>query len=603
MHAWAAPRTQPFVGGRAPWPGSIVLGRQVAGLRARAAPAPTPTLWTPTLPRPAYRAFLRDAMRLMARTTRTLEQVVAACAPVPSWVDHVHKREELQCVLLEAALRARVPLPRLEQLCTVQAQPPAGVPPPLLAFRRAMLFRAFTAQLQGQRFVAAAQLLGDARLRPSQTTYMLRQLLQALRTPSAAPLTSEPTHSPRAALREACERLATVAQRRGAVDERVFLGVLRELSRRHMHTHMAPWARVCAPLVRGGPTLAPQLAEVVRRVATRHGAAPDAAMLVMALPPPWRTPSMLHTLLLYLDEEPSPQAGAATRAVWDDVRSGLGPLLAQLHTHFARLRVHASRASARAAWHEWRALEQLDAVPDALRAQAALLVVQTLSAAGRLSLAMRLAERRAPSVLVAHGTAALYAMLRSVLQAAQTHGQSERRTLLSHMYECVLRAAAQRPSPPAPDHTRALQLRERMPCMHGPPAVPSSAVVHALLAHVSRLVDTYALRPDLATLQLLVRTATQWNTAMDSRALWHMADLALPRVPGPRPPVYRALLCDLAAALERRHDRASARHARALARRCARRVRRPLAREAAPGTAAAGAEPIVGPAASTLGRR
>jgi len=548
----------------------------VARLYTRADPA-TPTLWTPTLPRPTYRAFLGEGLRRMARTTLTLEQVVAACVPAPSWVDHVHKREELQCVLLEAALRTRLPLPRLEQLCAVQAQPPAGVPPSLLAFRRAMLFRSFTAQLQGRRFAAAAQLLGDARLRPSQSTYMLRMLLQALRVPPTALLANDPVQSPRAALREVCERFATTAQQRGALDERVFLSVLRELVRRRMHSHMALWARTCAPVVQGSPTLAPQLAGVVRRVATSHGAPWDAAMLVMALPPPWRSPAMLHTLLLYLDEESSPLAGATTQAVWDDIGSLLEPPLAPLHTHLARLRKHASHANADAAWHEWRALARLDAVPDTLRAQAALLVVQTLSAAGRLSLAMRFAERRAPFVLEAHGTAALYAMLHSVLQAAQAHGRSERRALLSHMYECVLRAASRHLPPCTPDDARALQRRERMPCMHGPPVVPSKAVLHALLAHVSRLVDTYTLRPDLSLLQLLVRKATQWNTAMDSRALWHMADLARPRVPGPSPPAYRALLSDLAAALERQNDRTSAQHARALARQCERRVRRPAA--------------------------
>ncbi|WFD20480.1 hypothetical protein MCAP1_002724 [Malassezia caprae] len=561
-------------------------------MRDHAAPA-APALWTPTLPRATYRAFLGEGMRRVTRTTQTLEQVVAACVPAPSWVDDVHKREELQCVLLEAALRTRLPLPRLEQLCAVQVQPPVGVPPPLLAFRRAMLFRAFTAQLQGRRFAAAARLLGDARLRPSQMTFMLRKLLQALRVHPAALLASEPAQSPRAALRQVCEHLPATAQRVGALDERVFLGVLRELGRRRMHAHMAPWARACAPAVQGSPTLAPELAEVVHRVATSHGAPGDAAMLVMALPAPWRTPAMLHTLLLYLDEEPSSLAGA----VWDDVRGLLEPPLASLHTHLARLRTHASQAKAGAAWHEWRALARLDAVPGTLRAQAALLVVQALSAAGRLSLAMRFAERRAPSVLEAHGTAVLYAMLHSVLQAAQAYGQTERRTLLSHMYECVLRAAAQRRPPRAPDGARALQLRERMPCMHGPPAVPSSAVLHALLAHLSRLADTHTLRPDLSTLQLLVRTATQWNTAMDSRALWHMADLAMPRVPGPSPPAYRALLGDLAAALERQYDHKSARNARARARQCERRVRRPAPPTAAPTRCAA--EPIVEPAAST----
>lgn len=511
----------------------------------------------------------------MVHTTRTLEQIIAECVPTPAWSDHMHKREELQCVLLEAALRTEVPLPRLEQLCAVQTHMPQGVPRPLLAFRRAMIFRAFTAQLQGQRYVAAAQLLSDARLRPSQATYMLRQLLQTVRTSKSTPLACEPAQAPRAAVREACEQFATLAQQRGVLQERVFLGMLRELSRRYMHAHMTRWARACAPAVQRTPTLLSQLAEMVHRVATRHGAPWEAAMLVMALPPSWRTSSMMHTLLLYLNEEPS---WPASDALWTDVSGHTGAPLALLHTHLARLRAHAAQAKAPAAWREWRAIEQLHAVPPVLRARAALLVVQALCAAGRPSMAMRFAERRAPSVLEAHGTATLHAMLHSVLQAAKAHGRDERRTLLSHMYECVLRAAAQRRTLPETEDARALQVRERMPCMPTPPAVPSEAVVHALLAQVSRLVDTYGLRPDLSTLQLLVRTATQWNTVMDSRALWHMAELAMPRVPGSPSPANRALLSDLADALERRNERASARHARALSRQCVRRVRRPVSR-------------------------
>lgn len=581
MHAWAVRRARLPIGIRTPTSSRgttlrrpLVYAGAPVPCRAAHVPSSPPPLWTRTLPRASYYAFVDEGVRLLARSTRSLEQVLVACVPVPSWLDSAYKREELQCVLLAAALRRRLPLRRLEQLCTVQAQPPEGVPLPILQFRRAMLWRAFMAQLEGQRFAAAAHLLGDARLQPSQTTYMLRKLLQALRTCSAATLlTGEQTQSPRAALREACEQLATLAQRRGALDKHVFMEMLRELSRRRMHALLAPWARVCAPVVHDSATLGPQLAQLVHRVATRHGAPSEAAMLVMALPLHCRTPAMLHTLLLHSDEP----LGHDDLTPWKDAHDKpLAPaLVAHLHTRLASLRQHASQAHAGAAWHEWRALQQLERVPDGLRTEAAFLVMQSLCAAGRVSLALRFAERRAPSVFHAHGTAVLTALLRSVLPAAEHLGQNERQALLSHMYECVLRGAAPPRHESTPNNSRALQLRGRMPCLHGPPTVPSEAVVHAILAHVSRLVNTYGLRPDLRTLQLLVRTAIQWNTTMDSRTLWHMAQLAMPRLPGPHSPTCRLLLRDLATALERRFDRTSARHARALARHSVRRVHRP----------------------------
>ena len=94
---------------------------------------------------------------------------------------------------------------------------------------------------------------------------------------------------------------------------------------------------------------------------------------------------------------------------------------------------------------------------------------------------------------------------------------------------------------------------------------------------MANLFDTYSMSPNLATLQILVRTATKWDTSLDSHALWHMAALALPyththstyaRTRSARCSLY----AELASALQQRHEAKSARRALSLLRKSRRRV-------------------------------
>ena len=527
--------------------------------------------WTSTLPAHVRGAFLLRGMALVQSGVHDIHRIISESIPSSSWSGgdfHTpSQRDELQCLLIDAALRAQTPPADLLYLCHVTTDIPRGLPRAVLLRQRAVLFRVFSAQLSAGRFKDAAYMLRDARLRPSQPKHMLRMLLRRLGR-HASTLSTDPGQSAHAALRETLRSFEYDCARRGHLDTQVFLHMLEHLLFRHMHTDMVHWAQSTASMVPHPdlPFLA-ALAALVHRMAFRYHAPIQAGAFIEALPTAWRTHAMYHDVLVH-DKEvylAGQESMAWRKRLWNDLRTIPHLCQPSAQAILAQLSAHAHCVHKRRVWSDWLALErQKDASPE-MRARAILLVTRTFVRAGHTRFAVRFAERHA-SCVRAQGTQLLNTLLTGILEdVRKCRSVHDRTCVLRHMYECVWQAA-----------TRSQA--DRMPSLPDLPEYVSSPPSRAaqrvlwLLARVERLADTHALRPNVQTLHLLVRAATRWDGSMDSQALWDIAALALPHNAHTRR-MCCTFFSELASALQRRADTKSALRARALLRHHRRRVK------------------------------
>ena len=528
-------------------------------------------LWTAAWRAPVRGVFLLRGMALVQSAVRNLHRSVSDSMPPSSSPNcSLHtpsRRDELPCLVLDAALRAQTPPADLLYHCHITTDIPCGLPRAVLQRQRAALFRVFCAQLSAGRFKDAAYMLRDARLRPSQPKHMLRMLLRRLGQ-HVSTLSTDPGQSAHAALRETLRSFEYDCARRGHLDTQVFLRVLEHLLSRHMHTDMAHWAQSTAMMVsHPDPPFYAALAALVHRMTSTHRAPIQAAAFIEALPPAWRTHAMYHDVLVH-DREvylAGQESMAWRKRLWHDLRTIPHLRLPSAQGVLAQLSAHAHCVHKYRVWSDWLALEhQEDASPE-MRARAVWLVTRTFVRAGHTRLAVRFAERHASSA-PAHGTPLLNTLLTGILEdTRKCRSVHDRMCVLRHMYECVWQAA------------RRCQTNT-MPTLPILPELVSLAPSRAaqrvlwLLARVERLISTHVLCPNVQTLQLLIRAATKWDASMDSQALWDMAALAPPRSPHTHRMRY-SFFSELASALQRRADSRSARRARALLRHHRRRVK------------------------------
>lgn len=554
---------------------------------SRSASAPENVLWSRTLPQKTRAAFVRRVLSRITRDDRDLPSVVRAS--YPHALDALQV-EELQCVVLDAALRAPSSCERLAQ---VYARATPLVPPPghsaLRRLQRATLFRLFSAMMDAHHYADAALVLKDPRLRPAQPKHLARLLLRRLATRPPSLLCADPRQSPRAALRAACDALR---QLQGPMDASAVVFMMQCLAERRMYAELVKWTAHASWRV--PPTCQPPrhaISALVRRVCVQQGAPAEAAALVLALPPAWRTHAMYQVLMVHH------RMPAMSAELLQELFVSTGELDA--HSLLAHLEGHARRGDAAQALRDYAAMKHTCALND--EATASLLVAQAICAAGRVSLCLRMAQRR-PALFAQHGTLLLNALLAGVLRVMRTTPLSacERAMVLRQLYACVLSAAAHGASARtgasaiAAINALPVALARLPPVRIGAPV--SCASLLSLLAHIARIAGAHAVQPNKATLLLLVRAAAQWDTEMDSSALWHVAGMALPdmlnvprRVPEPAaearglrrrsarqrrpwPASRRALLVELAAAFARRHDWRNVRRAQTLVQRLSRRV-------------------------------
>ena len=186
-------------------------------------------LWTAAWRAPVRGVFLLRGMALVQSGVRNLHRSVSDSMPPSSSPNcSLHtpsRRDELPCLVLDAALRAQTPPADLLYHCHITTDIPCGLPRAVLQRQRAALFRVFCAQLSAGRFKDAAYMLRDARLRPSQPKHMLRMLLRRLGQ-HVSTLSTDPGQSAHAALRETLRSFEYDCARRGHLDTQVFLRVL-----------------------------------------------------------------------------------------------------------------------------------------------------------------------------------------------------------------------------------------------------------------------------------------------------------------------------------------------------------------------------------------
>lgn len=557
------------------------LGKQLARDSERIDATPRhiiPPLWVSTLSSSTKSQFVQHATMHLA-AGRDLRTAVEAAAPLHArlhGVDGAERREQLQCVLLTDIVTQRLlPLPRIGELWY-----PHGAFDPTLHFvpehkasalrrlQRAALYRLFQAQLDARRMHAAACVLHDRRLRPSQPKHLLALLLRrTAQLRGMSPLSIDPQQSARAALGHACA--AIVARPPPAMRAPVAVAMLEQLAALHLHAALLEWARVLACIDMQGNDPGP-LARVAWRLC-RSGAHATAYAYVQALPVEWRTRSMYTALLAHYGDalldangEVSTRDATPSAVLWRELCTTPHLAPPDAPAYVARLASHARHARALHALRDERAMHRR-CMPDVrTREQAALHTLRALLAAGRWSLAVRHARRHvqrhgAP----AHAATWLNAMIASLVSAPTPRmlPPSERAHLLSCLYRHVLR----------PDEARSAR---RLP-----PTETRTPTLAPLVEGIAQFALASRARPDRTTLLLLVRAAAQWDESLDSRALWHMAHLVLPEghlhTPADTPRTANgALLVELAAAFARRADHRSARSAQFLARQGRRRVRR-----------------------------
>ena len=455
-------------------------------------------------------------------------------------------------------------------------------------------------------------MLKDARLRPSQPKHMLRMLLRHLdshrhtRMPSSASsmptLCKDPAQYSHAALREACNSWEYVARRGGQLNTQIFVYMLEQLLHRYMHSDMLQWVTCSASMVHDAndqnSAFLVSLSALIHRMTLVHRVPAQAATLMFKFPTAWRTHSMYHDLLAYKNEEcdtavandPCRSESARSRRgldyswrkrLWDDMLTHAHLQNTPEEAYLAHLSAHAHGARAQRAWVDWKALRQLDNLSQPSLAHAAMFVVRAFVRSGRTSLAIRFLERHASLACRLHGTEILNTLLQGVIdEVCDDMDAQDRAWILSQMYECVWLTAKRSLTPttlkpssePVIMRQRTAETSILPPTHHQARARASS-----LLKRMANLFDTHSMSPNIATLQILVRTATKWDTSLDSHALWHMAALALPcththstcaRTRSARCSLY----AELASALQQRHETKSARRALSLLRKSRRRV-------------------------------
>lgn len=569
-------------------------------------------LWTRKLPASVRNVFVQRGLALARNGVSDMQQILTASFPYPSDLEHTHRKDELECMMLDAALHDKLSPAQLFPLCPVTTNQPDAVPYALLQRRRAVLFRIFCALLEAGRLRDAAVILRDARLRPSQPKHMLRMLLRQLDPhrhaclPSPASsmptLCKDPAQSSHAALREACNSWEYVAQRDGQLNTQIFVYMLEQLLHRYMHSDMLQWVTCSASMVHDAndqdSAFLVSLSAIIHRMTLVHHVPAQAATLMFKFPTAWRTYSMYHDLLSYKNEECDPavvnvpcrseSAGSPRvldyswrKRLWDDMLTHAHLQNTSEEVYLAHLGAHAHGARVQKAWVDWKALRQLDDVSQPSLAHAALLLVRAFVRSGRTSLAMRFLERHASFACRLHGTEILNTLLQGVVdEVCEDMGAQDRAWILSRMYECVWLTAKRSLTPTTlkPSSDSAIMRQRTAETSILPPAHHQArARASSLLKRMANLFDTHSMSPNLATLQILVRTATKWDTSLDSHALWHMAALALPyththstyaRTRSARCSLY----AELASALQQRHEAKSARRALSLLRKSRRRI-------------------------------
>lgn len=544
--------------------------------------ARTPQLWSSTLSASTRATFVRRTLAQI-HAGHGLRAAVIAAAPPTAHIygqEGAERREELQCVFLLYVLsQKQLPFDHVAELWYPNGamdeslhHVPKDAAPALRRLQRAALYRYFHAQLHAMRFHAAACTLHDPRLRPAQPKHLLRLLLE--RTKHVAParaLCDDPRQSVRAALDEACRAFTT--HTRSALSAALFQSMLYQLTALSMHTTLLQWTSL-APHVEHGISDTRGLTRIARQLCQR-GAYADAFAYVHALPVPWRTHGMYTALLkayadawLDVDGSLASKNGSPSAVLWDELCTVPHLAPPPIEAYLARLASHADDGRARHALRDVRLLRAR--TPTAAQyTRAATLLLRALMAAGRWSLAMRIARRYVAQVGVpAEAVAWLNTMVTSLVSAPLplSLSHADRSALLSSLYRALLPSGTPAPAQPP----------GRLPCLlAGTDRLASFVDAIAAFAH------TCHVRPDRTTFLLLVRAATQWDERLDSQALWHMARLALPdtHVPGSTPartpPFPDVLLRDLATAFARRADYRSARNAHFLARQAKRRIQAP----------------------------
>lgn len=532
-------------------------------------------LWSSTLTEKERGQFVHAAAAELA-AERALPAAVARAAPASARLAEQGgdvRKEELQCVLLMYLVaQRRLPLARISAAYYPNAafddtlhMVPTDAAAELRRLQRAALYRLFHAELEASRLHGAACILHDARLRPAQPKHMLGMLLRrTARVRRAPPLGVDPQQSVRAALQEACDAIC----RRPPPDMRAhtFAAMLTQLAGLRMHATLLQWAALVAH------TAVPDmdvrlLADVARRLC-RNGALDEAFAYVQTLPLAWRTRGMYAPLLAHFGDAWLDATGALVQkeatpsaVLWHDLCTVPHLMPPGPAAYVARLVSHANHGRGAHALQDLRALRRAP-VDEASLADAGLCAMRALLRQGRWSLAVRHARRhRRRHGTPPNATAWLNALVATLVEARVP--QNECAQILSLLYTGLLRT-------PCGEAQRL------------PSTGPESASLLLFANAIVQYAGACAAHPDRTTLLLLVRAAAQWDESLDSRQLWHIAQLVLPEGrrhtrtdTGPVHSSNSALLVELAAAFARRLDHRSARSAQFLARQGRRRVQRP----------------------------
>ncbi|KOS13610.1 hypothetical protein Malapachy_1786 [Malassezia pachydermatis] len=462
------------------------------------------------------------------------------------------------------------------------------VPRPLLHLQRATLFRLFSAYVEAKRYVDAARLLRDPRWRPSQPKHMLHVLLRQLRARRLSALSVDPCQSTRAALRETCASFVVLQPRGGKLSAAVFVQMLQMLVQHRLYAEIRVWTHTVRPMVTDEITsdMLHRLTAIVTHMAWQQRAPYEAATMLLALPPGWRTRAMYYALLRHFSEAKvtahdaipttSSTLAAQSARLWKELcvhAEGKGPTS---KAYLARLYGHAKRGHAGLAWQDLRQWQQCMPLSPSDRALAQLLLLRALVQAGRLSLAWRMAHRRMAEAWKRYGTATFNTLLSGVSSPAQAHASIHTAFLLQCLYDGILRATQRsRRRRESTEFRDAVQRSPRLSHIHTTKL--DLDAWQELVVRLIQLGDQYAYHPDVTTWQWLVQAATRWDLRMDSHTLWHMASLAVPSSPpvGAQDTKMRhTLYMSLAAGFQQRCDTNSARRAYALAQQSRRRVPR-----------------------------
>ncbi|WFD08073.1 hypothetical protein MVES1_003442 [Malassezia vespertilionis] len=473
------------------------------------------------------------------------------------------QQEELQCrALLYLLAHPRLSLARITELWYPDgAFDPSlhlvltDASPAVRRLQRAALYRFFTALLHANCWLGAATILHDARLRPSQPKHLLGALLGAMPA----------SESDRAALATACNAL--VLRTHGRMSAPIYTAMLERLAALHMHREIDVWVSFISIASLDGQLRRALLANIVHNL-TAQGAHSAACTLVCALPAAACSPRIYTALLgqyadAWLDEQGRAIGNSRAAALWQALRRHGAP---RPTAYLARLASHARHARSMHAIRDLRIMHNTLRLPvhDPIWSRALLYTTRAILRSGRTSLGLRYVRRYLRThalpqpaasallnVFIAH-------LLDGVPQSALSHPSCI--AALAKLYRGVVFAGSGAHAQPWQAPLLPVRNIQAM----------QPAMLLMLVHHIVHLAAACRASADNTTILLLVRAAAQWDQRVGTRALWHMASLALPDSDPAEHAASRAarsaLLRALAGAFVRRRDWHSVRRAVALAR-------------------------------------